>query len=158
MHDLFETEHDASVPSSEGRSRIAGPQPFIAFHGTHQTGQSANRVTQDGEMVPSFALLLNDAAWNDITRHDMPEMISPERLVGIGFRGWLAGYEYQDISAWEEVWNIYASALGPKPAKRAVSELSSWVRQVHHSSCRRIETYPPGCAGFCRVGALCRLG
>jgi hypothetical protein len=76
--------------------------------------------------------------------------ISPERLVGIGFRGWLAGYEYQDISAWELVWNTYATALGPKPAKRAVSELSSWVRQVHQSSCRRIETYPSGCAGFCR--------
>lgn len=78
------------------------------------------------------------------------ERFTPEQLVGIGFRGWLTGYEYQDISAWENVWNTYATALGPKPAKRAVSELSSWVRKVHECSCRRIETFPPGCVGFCR--------
>lgn len=76
--------------------------------------------------------------------------LTPERLVGIGFRGWLAGYAYQDVSCWEYVWNAYASTLGPKRAKIAVSDLSSWVRQVHDTSCRRIETYPTGCAGFCK--------
>lgn len=76
--------------------------------------------------------------------------ISPERLVGIGFRGWLAGYEHRDITAWEVVWNAYAGALGTQCAKRAVGELSTWVGQVHRSSCRRIETYPSGCSCFCR--------
>lgn len=76
--------------------------------------------------------------------------LPPERLVGIGFRGWLAGYEYQDIACWEHVWNAYASTMGPQRAKRAVTELASWVREVRHTACRRIEIYPTGCAGFCR--------
>jgi hypothetical protein len=29
--------------------------------------------------------------------------MTPEQLVGLGFRGWLAGYEYQDVSCWETV-------------------------------------------------------
>ena len=94
--------------------------------------------------------MLHDAEWKSVMRPDSVRDLKPERLVGIGFRGWLAGYEYQDIAAWEEVWNTYAMALGAKPAKRAVSELSSWVRKVRECSCRRIETFPPGCAGFCR--------
>lgn len=77
-------------------------------------------------------------------------MMTPERLVGIGFRGWYAGYEYQDVSCWESVWNTYARTLGSKPAKQAVSELSAWVRIVHTSRCRRIETLPTGCVGFCK--------
>ena len=76
--------------------------------------------------------------------------LSPERLIGVGFRGWLAGYQYQDVSCWEYVWNAYATTLGPKHAKSAVAELSGWLRQVNDSACRRIETYPTGCAGFCQ--------
>lgn len=76
--------------------------------------------------------------------------VTPEHLVGIGFRGWLAGYDYGDVSCWEHVWNTYAAALGPKPAKLVVSDLSCWVRRVRAASCRRIETYPLQCRGFCR--------
>lgn len=80
-----------------------------------------------------------------------PEIaMTPERLVGVGFRGWYAGYTYQDTSCWEAVWNVYARTLGPKPAKLAMGELSAWVRAVHSSRCRSIETLPAGCAGFCR--------
>ena len=80
----------------------------------------------------------------------MGRILTPEQLVGVGFRGWMAGYEYSDISCWEQVWNLYASALGPRAAKATITELGSWVREVRHTSCRSIETYPPGCAGFCR--------
>ena len=76
--------------------------------------------------------------------------ITPEQLVGIGFRGWLAGYDYEDISCWEQVWNAYAATLGPAPAKTVITDLASWVRTVRQTTCRRIETYPFGCAGFCR--------
>ncbi len=80
----------------------------------------------------------------------MRQILTPEQLVGFGFRGWMAGYQYSDVSCWEEVWNQYAVALGQKAAKSTISDLSSWVREVRHSSCRTIETYPPGCSGFCR--------
>lgn len=80
----------------------------------------------------------------------MTSQVTPEQLVGFGFRGWLAGYDYQDISCWEQVWNTYAATLGPRTAKAVVTDLGSWVRAVRQTTCRRIETYPTGCAGFCR--------
>jgi hypothetical protein len=78
-----------------------------------------------------------------------PEM-QAERLVGVGFRCWLAGYETHDIDCWETGWNHYARELGPARAKTAVTELTCWVRAVHRKACRRIYTYPFGCSGFCR--------
>ncbi|MEO1608951.1 MAG: hypothetical protein AAFR90_06305, partial [Pseudomonadota bacterium] len=74
---------------------------------------------------------------------------TPEHLVGIGFRGWLAGYEYHDIACWELVWNTYATALGPKKAKHAVTDLSAWVRTVRQTAHRPIKTLPAGCCCFC---------
>ncbi|MEM9358836.1 MAG: hypothetical protein AAGB04_21860 [Pseudomonadota bacterium] len=90
--------------------------------------------------------LLHDATWD----RTMGQLLTPEQLVGVGFRGWMAGYEYSDISCWEQVWNQYASVLGPKAAKATITELGSWVREVRQASCRPINTFPPGCAGFCR--------
>jgi len=72
------------------------------------------------------------------------------KLVGLGFRCWLAGYETHDINCWETGWNVYARELGATKAKAAIGELSCWVRAIHTSTCRRIETYPFGCAGFCQ--------
>lgn len=73
----------------------------------------------------------------------------PERLVGIGFRCWLAGYQTDDIKCWETGWNLFATELGPACAKAAVTELSCWVRAVHKKACRPISYYPFGCTGFC---------
>ena len=72
------------------------------------------------------------------------------KLVGLGFRCWLAGYETHDINCWETGWNVYARELGAAKAKAAIGELSCWVRAIHTSTCRRIKTYPFGCAGFCQ--------
>ena len=72
-----------------------------------------------------------------------------ERLVGVGFRCWLAGYETGDISCWESGWNAYAVALGPSHAKRAVTELACWVRALRAAASRKIEYSPVGCPGFC---------
>ena len=74
----------------------------------------------------------------------------PERLVGVGFRCWLAGYQTKDIECWETAWRHFSDELGNQRAKSLVSELSNWVRALHQASCREIETYPAGCSGFCR--------
>jgi len=74
----------------------------------------------------------------------------PERLVGLGFRAWLAGYQTGDITCWEEAWTIYSSALGPQRARPIVTDLACWVRAIKSASCRSIEVYPGQCAGFCR--------
>ena len=72
-----------------------------------------------------------------------------ERLVGIGFRCWLSGYQTDDINCWETGWNLFARELGTDCAKAAVTELSCWVRAVHNKACWPISCYPYGCAGFC---------
>ena len=74
----------------------------------------------------------------------------PERLVGLGFRCWLAGYETHDVNCWETGWNTFASELGPADAKTAITELSCWVRQLHQTACRQISYFPYGCKGFCQ--------
>lgn len=79
-----------------------------------------------------------------------PARTGAERLVGVGFRCWLAGYDTGDIACWEAGWNTYAKALGAERAKRAVTELACWVRAVRASASRQIEYCPVGCAGFCR--------
>jgi len=72
----------------------------------------------------------------------------PERLVGVGFRCWFAGYDTCDIDCWETGWNYYARELGVSRAKEAVGELACWVRAVRDTACRKIAYYPFGCAGF----------
>lgn len=78
----------------------------------------------------------------------------PERLVGCGFRGWLAGFETGDITVWEDTWNAYQASLGTVAAKPAVLGLSQFVRAVMANANRMIETYPPTCRGFCRDECL----
>jgi len=79
----------------------------------------------------------------------LPASSGAERLVGVGFRCWLAGYDTGDIACWENGWNEYNRALGPSRAKRAVTELACWVRAVRSIASRKIEYYPFGCSGFC---------
>ena len=74
----------------------------------------------------------------------------PERLIGMGFRCWLAGFQSGDIQCWELAWKHYAEELGAQCAKTIVSDLSVWVRAVRNAAAREIEVYPAGCSGFCR--------
>lgn len=79
---------------------------------------------------------------------------TPERLVGVGFRCWLTGFESGDIAAWEETWNDYQEQMGIESAKAAVMGLSNYVRAVMASASRSIETYPAERRGFCRDECL----
>ncbi|TCT12064.1 hypothetical protein EDC22_103379 [Tepidamorphus gemmatus] len=78
----------------------------------------------------------------------------PERLVILGMRGWIAGYETGDISCWEAVWNDHAREVGPLAAKRIVSELSGWVRIMRSEGCRGVACYPRPCRFMCRDECL----
>jgi hypothetical protein len=79
-----------------------------------------------------------------------PCLTGSARLVGIGFRCWLSGYQTGDIACWEQAWDAYAGALGPERAKVAVTELACWVRTISRTAQRPIEVYPGPCATFCR--------
>jgi hypothetical protein len=78
----------------------------------------------------------------------------PERLVGLGFRYWVSGYQWGDIDRWEKAWCLYSAALGPQGAKTAVAELSAWVRAVSAATRRKIEVDCGECPGLCRDECL----
>lgn len=80
--------------------------------------------------------------------------LGAERLIGLGFRHWVAGYKSGDIDRWEDAWRIYSQALGPNAARTAVSELSAWVRAVSAAARREITVSATDCAGFCRDECL----
>lgn len=79
---------------------------------------------------------------------------TPERLVGVGFRCWLAGFETGDIASWQTAWEHYESSVGAEAAKPLVMTLSHFVRAVMANAERAIETYPETCRGFCRDECL----
>jgi hypothetical protein len=81
-------------------------------------------------------------------------LTAPERLVGVGFRCWLAGYQTSDISCWEHAWDAFARAVGPRAAKPLMTELACWVRAVQDSAERRIKIYPAQSRQFCRDECL----
>jgi hypothetical protein len=88
-----------------------------------------------------------------------PEMVAavmsaPERLVGVGFRCWLSGFQTSDIGCWELAWDEMSRAVGPRAAKPLMSDLASWVRAVQDAAERRIEVSPSGCRRFCRDECL----
>ena len=78
----------------------------------------------------------------------------PEAIVGLGFRGWIAGYQTSDIGCWQEVWKLYSNLLGPCHAQAAVSSLASWARSVAVASKGSISVRPLGATGFCRDECL----
>jgi len=77
-----------------------------------------------------------------------------ERLVGVGFRCWLQGFQTSDIGCWEVAWHEFSRAVGPRAAKPLMTELACWVRAVQDSAERRIEVYPAQCRRFCRDECL----
>lgn len=77
-----------------------------------------------------------------------------ERLVGVGFRCWLQGFQTSDIGCWEVAWEEFSRAVGPRAAKPLMTELACWVRAVQDSAERRIEVYPAQCRRFCRDECL----
>lgn len=79
---------------------------------------------------------------------------APERLVGVGFRCWLAGFQTSDIGCWEVAWHEFSQAVGARAAKPLMTELACWVRAVQDSAGRKIEVYPAQCRRFCRDECL----
>jgi len=76
--------------------------------------------------------------------------LCPERLVVVGFRSWMAGYEHGSIDCWEVAWNLYAGELEPHHARRAFGDLQYWVRAVRASTERPIGCFPHCCRRVCR--------
>lgn len=81
-------------------------------------------------------------------RKPLRELSGPERLTGLGFRCWLAGYQNGQLTCWEDAWNVYARELGPGAARPVIRDLSCWVRAVSGQAQRPIGLCPAGCERF----------
>lgn len=77
-----------------------------------------------------------------------------ERLVGVGFRCWLQGFQTSDIGCWELAWEEISRVVGQQAAKPLMTELACWVRAVQDSAERRIEVFPAQSRRFCRDECL----
>lgn len=77
-------------------------------------------------------------------------LAGPARLVGLGFRGWLAGLERADLTHLELVWSRFSGQMGPRRAQSALTALSDWVGAIRETTHRPIELKPLSCPRFCR--------
>ena len=77
-----------------------------------------------------------------------------ERLVGLGFRCWLAGLPDERHRLLGGRLAPVLARVGPRAAKPLMTELACWVRAVQDTAERRIEVYPAQCRRFCRDECL----
>lgn len=64
---------------------------------------------------------------------------TPEELVGLGFRFWMAGYQKNDFEFWKKTWDHFNRTIGARAARSTVFELASWAQTVQSSALRDIE-------------------
>lgn len=82
--------------------------------------------------------------------HGLESLAGAERIVGMGFRCWISGYQTGNISNWEHGWNYLARELGPGRARLATAELTGWARSICSSTAREINVCPFVEQDFCR--------
>lgn len=87
-------------------------------------------------------------------RDGQADPLSPELLVGYGFRGWITGYQTGDVGCWEEVWRLYSNLLGCRKARVVVGNLATWARSVNLTSRRGLKVSALNACDFCRDECL----
>jgi hypothetical protein len=75
---------------------------------------------------------------------------APEKLVLEGYRRWMAGFDTGSVAPWETAWGVYAEVLGPVEARRALAELSFFVRTLRQCAACPLRTFPFGAHHICR--------
>jgi len=75
---------------------------------------------------------------------------TPERLVLEGYRRWLAGFETGSVAPWELAFSLYSELLGPSAGRRAMSELSHFVRTLRQCAACPLRSFPFGAHHVCR--------
>lgn len=78
----------------------------------------------------------------------------PERLVLEGYRRWMAGFETGSVAPWETAWVVYAEVLGPAEARRALGELSYFIRTLRQCAACPLRSFPFGARHICRDECL----
>jgi len=79
---------------------------------------------------------------------------TPEKLVLEGYRHWLAGFETGSVAPWELTLTLYSELLGPAAGRRAMSELSHFVRTLRQCAPCPLRSFPFGAHHVCRDECL----
>lgn len=79
---------------------------------------------------------------------------TPECLVVEGYRRWVAGYETGSIEPWEIAWSYYSRELGAVEGRRALADLSCFVRELRTCATCPLRMYPCGAKRLCRDECL----
>jgi hypothetical protein len=78
-----------------------------------------------------------------------------ERLVVLGFRHWLSGYEFGDTACWEQAWSLFTDELGAVNAGVLVSHLHYWVKAIREKAAEPVRCLTCQCRYLCREECLC---
>lgn len=116
-----------------------------------QRRTSERRGDASGEGSPRLAQF---AGARDLQFTSARDVQTPERLVGLGFRGWITGYQQGDVGCWGQVWRLYADQFGAARAEVAVADLAGFAKSVSACSRRRLEVAPLEACAFCRDESL----
>ena len=77
-----------------------------------------------------------------------------EMLVLKGYRHWTMGIVTQEVSYWNDAWNLFATILGSKKASHAMDAMINFVKTLGLCASCPLKTYTPDCAGLCRDECL----
>lgn len=78
----------------------------------------------------------------------------PEKLVLEGYRRWMAGFETGSVVPWELTFSLYTGLLGSERGRRALSELSHFVRTLRSCAACPLRSFPFGAHHICRDECL----
>ncbi|MEI5679142.1 MULTISPECIES: hypothetical protein [unclassified Mesorhizobium] len=74
----------------------------------------------------------------------------PEKLVLEGYRRWMAGFETGSVAPWELTFTLYTELLGGVEGRRALGELSHYVRTLRQCAACPLRSFPFGAHHICR--------
>jgi hypothetical protein len=75
---------------------------------------------------------------------------APEKLVLEGYRRWMAGFETGSVTPWEMTLTLYTDLLGGESGRRALSDLSHFVRTLRQCAACPLRSFPFGAHHICR--------
>jgi hypothetical protein len=78
----------------------------------------------------------------------------PEKLVLEGYRRWTAGFETGSVAPWELAFGLYTELLGAEHGRRALSDLSHFVRTLRLCAACPLQSFPFGAYHVCRDECL----
>lgn len=78
----------------------------------------------------------------------------PEKLVLEGYRRWMAGFETGSVTPWEMTFTLYTGMLGAAEGRRALAELSHFVRTLRQCAACPLRSFPFGAHHICRDECL----